>query len=73
MITLILLRRLCKYIHTRAWPFARLIRLLRSPDLHRLHPCRDSLCPKGRDGRIVYHPVVLDSLFRLRASPGGHK
>ena len=47
--------------------------LLRSPDLHRLHLCHDSLSLEGRDGRIVYQPVVLDSFIRLRASPGGHK
>ena len=48
-------------------------RLLHSPDLHRFHLCHDSISPEGRDGRIVYQPVVLDSFFRLRASPGGHK
>ena len=48
-------------------------RLLRCPDLHRLHLCHDSLILEGRDGRIVYQPVVLDSFFRLRAYPGGHK
>ena len=60
------------------YPYSRLAacspdRLLRSPDLHRLHFCHDSLSLEGRDGRIVYQPVVLDSFFRLRASPGGHK
>ena len=48
-------------------------RLLRSPDLHRLHLCHESLNHEGRDGKIVYQPVVLYNLFRLHASPGGHK
>ena len=48
-------------------------RLLHSPNLHRLHLCRDSISPEGRGGRIVYQPVVLDSFFRLRASTGGQK
>ena len=48
-------------------------RLLHSPDLYRLHLCHDSLSLEGRDGRIDYQPEVLDSFFRLRASPGGHK
>ena len=60
------------------YPHQRLVacspdRLLHSPDLHRLHLCRDSISPKGRGGRIVYQPVVLDGFFGLRASPGGKK
>ena len=47
-------------------------RLLHSPALHRLYPCHDSLSPEGRNGRIVYQPVVLDSFLGLHASPG-HK
>ena len=47
-------------------------RLLHSPDLQYLHLCRDSISLEGRDGRIDYQPVILDSFFRLRASPG-HK
>ena len=44
-------------------------KLLHSPDLHRLQLCLDSTSPWGRDGRIVYQPVVLDCFFRLRVSP----
>ena len=36
-------------------------RLLRSPDLQRLHLCNESLSAEGRDGRLFYHPVVLGS------------
>ena len=48
-------------------------RLLRSSDLHRLHLCHDNISPEGRDGGILFQPVVLDSFFRLRAFTGGHK
>ena len=61
-----------KYPHSRlaAWSPDR---LLHRPDMNRLHPCHNSISPEGRDGRIFYQPVALDSLFRLRASQGGHK
>ena len=43
-------------------------RLLHSLNLHRWHLCEDRLSPEGRDGRIIYQPVVLDNFSRLRAS-----
>ena len=57
-----------KYPHSRLAACSH-DKLLHSPDLHCLHLCRDSISPEGRDGRIVYQPVVLDSFFRLCASP----
>ena len=48
-------------------------RLLPNPDLHSLHLCHDSISPEGRNGRIVYQPVVLESFFLLIASPEDHK
>ena len=48
-------------------------RLRHSPDLHRLNRCLVSISPEGRDCRVVYQSVVLDSFFRLRASPWWHE